>query len=191
MQIPISPPQFGPPEPPKKNYTALWILAGLLIFLFLVAAIVGIVLIIQKSPLGPTGFNYSEELYDEDEYVGDETANTFVKMENELESWELDLLKKKSYFSDSEELITYYDKWGDQSEICILTNKQIIYDTKGHITTISLDQIETVKKYEAGLNDIFIIIGKDKSRTKIEIYESEGSAVFNRELQDVREKLKK
>ncbi|WP_131923173.1 hypothetical protein [Hazenella coriacea] len=163
---------------------------GLFVFLFLVAVIIGLVFLFEELTSDPSALFSTEATLEGDETnYEEEGIITNVKMENELEQSELDHIQKKKYLNGSESLIIYYDKWDDQSEICILTNERLIYDTRGNITSIPLSQIETIKKYkvhydEGLMADVFVIISKDGSRSKVEIVEHEGSAVFERELND-------
>lgn len=180
---PPTPPVSPPPIPKETNYTP-WLIGCGVVFLLFIFAMIGLsVFLVLDEPEDPF---FNEAASTEFE----EAAK--VKMVNELDPETLKWIKEKKLLNTSENLITYYDMWLDKTEVSILTTERVLYYTNGNITSIPLTEIKEVKKYQREdvetTNDVFVIISQSGKRMKIEMTELEGAEVFERELNDARNK---
>lgn len=177
-------------NPPKDRSALPWLIGcgGLVLLL----CIVSVVLFILYFPVITESLSESFHGFDEPFF---EEGDWGVLSPNEMSEESLTFVEDEGLVPDGETLLAYYDKYGDRSEVAVLTEQAVRYQRDGRTTDVPLVKVEKIKHHEREdwdqTVDVILIQYEGGQQMKVEILESEGGVTFHKMLMDTWNKAKR
>lgn len=162
---------------------------GGLILLLCVAAVALFVMNVDKIEQ-----SFGESLLGSFEEWG-EWGDWGVQSPNEMSEKAIAFVEDEGLVKADETLLGYYDKYGDRTEVAVLTDGAIRYYKNGRVTDVPLKKVDAIKHHErenwGETVDVILIRYDGGKQMKVEVLETEGGATLYEMTKDAWKEAKR